>query len=131
MSIKSGKIPSAPPMKNKSGKTITPPPPPKSSKAPKLSKMPKALDVSKVYEAVVELPSKIVDDKPIEDLDGYEPERDKLRNNPDFAKYVKLLKMKVPMKNILLKVKGEGIFTEDQLIIFANPKDIPLLKKEG
>jgi hypothetical protein len=39
--------------------------------------------------------------------------------------------MKVPMKNILLKVKGEGVFTEDQLIIFANPKDIPMLKKEG
>ena len=54
-----------------------------------------------------------------------------MRNNPDFAKYIKLLKMKVPMKNILLKVKGEGVFTEDQLIIFANPKDIPMLKREG
>ena len=39
--------------------------------------------------------------------------------------------MKVPMKNILLKVKGEGVFTEDQLIIFANPKDVPTLKREG
>ena len=35
------------------------------------------------------------------------------------------------MKNILLKVKGEGVFTEDQLIIFAKPKDIPMLKNEG
>jgi len=38
--------------------------------------------------------------------------------------------MKVPMKNILLKVKGEGIFSEDDLIIFANKKDIENLKRE-
>ena len=38
--------------------------------------------------------------------------------------------MKVPMKNILLKVKGEGIFSEDDLIIFANKRDIDQLKKE-
>jgi len=32
--------------------------------------------------------------------------------------------MRVPMKNIMVKVEGEGIFNADDLIIFAAKKDI-------
>ena len=102
----------------KSGKLPPPPPPPPKTKGPappKLAPMPAALDPNKVYEPIAQPEPRVIEapPKPVEQVDGYEPEREKLRNNPDFAKYIKLLKMKVPMKNILLKVKGEGVFTED------------------
>lgn len=65
-----------------------------------------------------------------EALDPIEAEKEKLMENPAFARLIKLYKMKVPMKNILLQLAATG-FSQDDLMIFAGPNEIANLKKQG
>ena len=51
--------------------------------------------------------------------------------DPDFAKYVKLLKMRVPLHNIFLEVKAHKKYKEDDILLFAKPADIEKMKNLG
>ena len=66
--------------------------------------------------------------KKVEPVEEFKEEKDKLRANPDFNKYIRLLKMKVPMQQIFLKIKAEGIFSEDDILMFGTKRDIDQMK---
>ena len=51
--------------------------------------------------------------------------------NPDFAKFTKLMKMKIPLFNILLQTRAAGKFSDDDICLFATKSDIAALKKGG
>ena len=72
-------------------------------------------------------PKAKVEEKKVPD-EEFKEEKDKLRENPDFSKYIKLLKMKVPMQQIFLRIKAEGKFTEDDILMFGTKRDVENMK---
>lgn len=54
-----------------------------------------------------------------------------LEKDPDFAKVVKSLKMKAPLQQIIQKVKAEGRFQVDDILLFASEGEIAKVKKLG
>lgn len=101
---------------------LTPPkaPPPPSAAAP-VPAAPKPAGAEVLAAQVTEADT-------AEELDPIEAEKQKLMENPAFARFIKLHKMKVPMKNILLQLGGSG-FTQDDLLLFAGENEIAALKK--
>jgi len=55
-----------------------------------------------------------------EELDPAEAKKEELMQDPQFAKYVKLYKMKVPLLNIRIQIRAAGIFDPDDILMFAN-----------
>jgi hypothetical protein len=51
--------------------------------------------------------------------------------NPDFAKYVKIYKMRVSLLAIRNQIRAEGKFNPDDMLPFADKDDIYELKKVG
>ena len=51
--------------------------------------------------------------------------------DPQFATYVKLYKMKVPLLNIRIKMRAAGVYDPDDILYFATKGDITTLKKSG
>jgi hypothetical protein len=47
---------------------------------------------------------------------------------PDFARFVKLMKMKVPLLSILNQTRAAGVYADDDICLFASPMDIAKLK---
>lgn len=39
--------------------------------------------------------------------------------DPEFQKFPKLMKMKVPILNILLQTRAQGKFSDDDILLFA------------
>ena len=48
--------------------------------------------------------------------------------NPEFAKYVRLMKMKVPLQSLMLEIKANKNIKEDDLLLFAKPAEIEKMK---
>lgn len=69
--------------------------------------------------------------EPEEPVDPDEAKRAELMEKPDFAKLVKLMKMKVPLQSILNQVRAAGIYTDDEVLLFVTPGDISKLKASG
>ena len=51
--------------------------------------------------------------------------------NPEFAKYVKVYKMKVPLVAIRNQMRAGGKFNPDDILLFASGADIHQLKACG
>jgi hypothetical protein len=51
--------------------------------------------------------------------------------DPMFAKYVKLYKMKVPLLNIRIQMRAAGVYDPDDILLFAQKSDIENLKRLG
>jgi hypothetical protein len=51
--------------------------------------------------------------------------------DPVFAKFIKLYKMKVPMHSLLNQVIAQGAYSQDDLMLFASPGEIKKLKDIG
>ena len=62
----------------------------------------------------------------------YEAEKERLSEDPAFAKYPKMLKMKVPFVNVLSKltVEAGGKFGVEDLILFVSERELENLKKD-
>ena len=52
-------------------------------------------------------------------------------SNPDFARITKLMKMKIPLFNILLQTRAGGVFSDDDICLFATKSEIAALKRDG
>jgi hypothetical protein len=63
-----------------------------------------------------------------EELDPDEKRRQELLAVPDFARYVKLMKMKVPLLSILNQTRAAGVYGDDDVCLFASKADITKLK---
>ena len=108
-----------------------PPPPPSILKPPKAPPPPSAtapLPTAPAAAAPEVVAAQVQDVQAEEELDPEEQERQKLLENPAFAKLVKLYKMKVPMKNILLQLAATG-FSQDDIMLFATEGEIKRLKE--
>ena len=57
--------------------------------------------------------------------------KDELTSDPEFSKFIKLYKMKVPLLNIRIKIRSLGEFNPDDILLFESKKDIANLKKLG
>lgn len=66
-----------------------------------------------------------------EEVDPIDKEKNKLMEDPVFAKFVKLYKMRVPMQNLLLQIKAQGAYSEDDIMLFATPGEVKKLKASG
>lgn len=66
-----------------------------------------------------------------EQLDPDEARRQELLQDPGFAKYVKLYKMKVPLLSIRNQLKGTMSHNPDDILLFASGPDISRLKEVG
>ena len=53
-------------------------------------------------------------------LSAKEKRKEELEADPAFSKFLKLLKMKVPMQNLFLQVKAGGVYSQDDLLLFAS-----------
>ena len=71
------------------------------------------------------------DTKPPEELDPDEARRQELLAKPDFARFVKLMKMKVPLLSILNQTRAAGVYTDDDVCLFATKMDITKLKGQN
>lgn len=65
-----------------------------------------------------------------EQLDPDEARRQELLEDPEFAKFVKLYKMKIPLLSIRNQLRGSK-HDPDDILLFANKGDIMALKKIG
>jgi len=54
-----------------------------------------------------------------------------LEKDPEFAKIVKSLKMKAPLQQIIQKVKAEGRFQVEDVLLFASEGEKAKVKKLG
>lgn len=63
--------------------------------------------------------------------DPAQAKKEKLENDPDFKKVLKALKMGVPPLQLRLKLRAEGKFDPDDLLIFLDSGQIAQLKKIG
>jgi hypothetical protein len=52
-------------------------------------------------------------------------------SDPEFSKFIKLYKMKVPLLNIRINIRSLGKFNPDDILLFASKQDIANLKKLG
>ena len=50
---------------------------------------------------------------------------------PDFARLVKLMKMKVPLLSILNQTRAAGVYSDDDVCLFATKGEITKLKSMG
>jgi hypothetical protein len=71
------------------------------------------------------------DVNPPEELSPDEQRKLDLMEKPDFARYVKLMKMKVPLLSILNQTRAAGVYTDDDVCLFATASDITRLKGVG
>ena len=71
------------------------------------------------------------DVNPPEELDPDEARRQELLGKPDFARFVKLMKMKVPLLSILNQTRAAGVYGDDDVLLFATKMDITKLKGQG
>ena len=62
-----------------------------------------------------------------EQLDPAEAKRQELLQDPGFAKYVKLYKMKIPLVSIRNQIRSTE-YDPDDILLFAGPSDIAMLK---
>jgi len=69
-------------------------------------------------------------DVPAVELSPDEKRREELLALPDFARYVKLMKMKVPVLSILNQVRAAGIYQDDDICLFISPGEITKLKNQ-
>ncbi len=46
--------------------------------------------------------------------------KDELTSDPEFSKFIKLYKMKVPLLNIRIKIRSLGEFNPDDILLFAS-----------
>jgi hypothetical protein len=53
-------------------------------------------------------------------MDPADKHKADLEKNPDMAKLIKSMKMKVPMLNLYQKVKAEGRFQMEDVLLFAS-----------
>ena len=119
-SVKLGPPPSAPPV----AKTVPKPPPvpPKTYKKPPPAPVFNSKPVGYVTEEDVHGPKKV---------DPLDAMREKLLANPEFAKFPKMMKMKVPLLSILNQTRAAGKFSDDDICLFASKGEIEGLKKVG
>lgn len=68
---------------------------------------------------------------PVAPVDPDEARREELMSKPDFAKLIKLMKMKVPLQSILNQTRAVGEYSDDDVLLFATSADIDKLKKAG
>ena len=54
-----------------------------------------------------------------------------LLKDPDFAKIVKSLKMKAPIQQIITKVKAEGRFKVEDVLLFATEGEVKRVQEMG
>lgn len=66
-----------------------------------------------------------------ENMNPTDKRKAELEKDPDFAKVVKSLKMKAPLQQIIQKVKAEGRFQVDDILLFASEGEIAKVKKLG
>ena len=111
-----------------------PDPPPNILKPPKAPPAPKGnIPVPAAPAAAApEVVAAQVQDVPQEqNLDPIEAEKEKLLEDPVFAKFIKLYKMRVPMRNLLMQIKAGGQYSQDDIMLFATPGEVKKLKEDG
>ena len=52
-------------------------------------------------------------------MDPADKKKADLEKNPEMAKLIKMMKMKVPMLNLYQKVKAEGLFQIEDVLLVA------------
>ena len=64
-------------------------------------------------------------------VDPIEARKQELLADPDFAKFVRAYKNRVPLLAIRNQIRAAGMFDPDDLLMFASANDIANLKKTG
>ena len=54
-----------------------------------------------------------------------------LEQDPDFARFIRLLKVKIPLLSIRQSIEGEGVYHVDDILLFASKSAISQLVKTG
>ena len=115
-----------------------PPPPPNITTVPKPPPVPKSNAPPPAPAAAADNPEtaaaieKAQQDMPVEEeLDPEEKRRQELLEDPGFAKFVKLYKMKVPILSIINQVRAVGTYREEDILLFVSEGDIKRLQNMG
>lgn len=120
-------IPGPPPNPPPNMTTLPKPPPVPKSMAPPPLPAP-ASDDPETAAAI----AAAVQDMPVEEeLDPEEKRKQELLDDPGFAKFIKLYKMKVPILSILNQVRAVGAYREEDILLFVSEGDTARLRKMG